>query len=69
MITARQAVPGTTVKVESTAMTLTGVKPWFAWVTVDHWHGNGDGTAGLVDTRGQWCGIYGPDHLFETRDA
>jgi hypothetical protein len=34
----------------------------------DHWVGQGDGTAALIDTRGHHCGIYSPDELIPLTD-
>ena len=65
MITARDAVPGTVVRVSDS-------EDWrrdpsapvsLAWVTVDRWEGNGDGTATLY-ADGRVCGIYEPDDTF-----
>lgn len=55
-VTARQAVPGTTV--------LIGDDRAFTQVVVGEWVPMGDGTAGLRDVRGTWRGTYAPDDLF-----
>lgn len=66
-ITARQATPGTEVLIESSVTTDFGVLPHFEWVTVARWQPCGDGLAGLISQRGQWCGQFTPDHEFKVR--
>lgn len=67
IITARQAVPGTEVLIESSITTDFGARPHFEFIVVDHWVPCGEGLAGLVSKRGQWCGKYPADHEFKVR--
>jgi hypothetical protein len=67
--TARQATKGRTIVL--TGPSTSGIRSADGFLatqvtthTVADWEPQGNGMAGLVDTRGQWCGIYGPGHLF-----
>jgi len=70
-ITARQATPGTVLRLEGSMLGyLGGVEVVVMRAEVVRWEGNGDGTANLVirNPRGglQHAGIYPADHLFRT---
>ena len=67
MITARQAIPGTEIRVCSSddwKIDPHAKGLYFSWIIVDHWSGNGNGTATLYGTTGQAHGIYKEDDLF-----
>lgn len=66
IVTAQRAVPGTKITIWSVSANHDGhgVRPYFANVTVGRWHGLGDGTAALIDDKGQHCGIYERDDVF-----
>lgn len=68
VITARQATPGTTLRLVGPMLGwLGGVEQVVMRATVVRWEGNGDGTANLVAHTPwgeQYAGIYGPDHPF-----
>jgi len=66
-ITASEATPGTEVLIESGITTDFGALPTFEWVTVAQWVACGDGLAGLVGSRGQWCGQFSPDDRLKVR--
>lgn len=71
--TARQATPGTKIVIAGShpsglmAPDQEGrlpVGPMLTTITVARWEGQGNGYAGLISTRGQWCGLFGPEDLF-----
>ena len=66
-IAAHEANPSTEVLIESAITTDFGSLTHFEWVTVAFWKPCGDGYAGLVSTRGQWCGQFLPGDILKVR--
>lgn len=61
-----QATPGTKITVWSVSSNHDGhgIRPHFSNIIVGRWEGQGDGTARLIDERGQHMGIYSRDDIF-----